>query len=331
MIQFLNRPVKSFNLEITNRCVLKCPGCARTNNSEILTNLSDLSLESIQQIFAHSDPDFFKGMKIDLCGVFGDSIYHPQFLEVIAFLKTKQFLLNVETNGSYKKTQWWLALGALLSHGDTVTFSIDGLEDTNPIYRINSNWNDIMNGIQTLKGQTQLIWKFIIFKHNQHQIDEARKRADSLGMTQFVLKKSGRFVADDPFRPDSEENVGVETYTKKALSDNESNHIIVTPRCLNGKNIGITYDGHLYPCCTSSTKTQGWFEQNKEFRNLKSHSLSTILLNPKWNELEQIWKDQKDIPAICQEYCGIYQPKFSTKDSSIFKNRDRVVETFPNE
>jgi sulfatase maturation enzyme AslB (radical SAM superfamily) len=56
-----------------------------------------------------------------------------------------------------------------------ITFSIDGLEDTNKIYRINSEWESIMNGFNTIKKYgIKTVWKFIVFRHNQHQIEEAK-------------------------------------------------------------------------------------------------------------------------------------------------------------
>ena len=71
-------------------------------------------------------------------------------------------------------------------------FSIDGLEDTNPIYRVNSKWNTIMDGASTLineldkqQKQTQVSWRFIIFEHNYHQIVDIYKLAKQMRFHNF--------------------------------------------------------------------------------------------------------------------------------------------------
>ena len=51
MLNFLGRPISSFNLEITNRCMLQCSACARTNNQEILKDLKDLPTEILDNLF----------------------------------------------------------------------------------------------------------------------------------------------------------------------------------------------------------------------------------------------------------------------------------------
>jgi len=50
----------------------------------------------------------------------------------------------MNSNGALQNANRWSKLGSLLSrHADYVVFSIDDLEDTNHIYRINVDWKSL--------------------------------------------------------------------------------------------------------------------------------------------------------------------------------------------
>ena len=36
-------------------------------------------------------------------------------------------------------------------------------------------------------------WDYIVFKHNEHQVEEARKLSKELGFFEFQIKKTSRF------------------------------------------------------------------------------------------------------------------------------------------
>lgn len=207
--QFLNQPIDSFHLEITSKCALACPRCPRTIYKGEY-KVEDLPLELIKKRFTPEilDPVRF----ILMCGDHGDPIYHSQFHEVIGYFKEHGKKLTINTNGSRRKAEWWEKTVDILEKRDWIKFSIDGLEDTNHLYRQKSQWNDIRDAIEICRGKTTMIWKFIVFKHNQHQVHKAEKLAEQMGFDQFVIVRSHLFGKDwlkegeteDPFMPDSE-------------------------------------------------------------------------------------------------------------------------------
>ena len=314
------REVKSINLEITNKCMLRCSKCARTNNPEIHKNLTDLKLEQISSIFtddviATLSDDFV----INLCGVYGDSIYHQNFHEVIKFLKLKGLKLNIETNGSYKDEKWWGDLLSYLSPEDIITFSIDGLKDTNHLYRVNSRWEDIMMGMRlAVQSPVKVYWKYIVFSHNEHQLGEAKKLAKNLGVNRFIIRKSGRYNQGDDLMPDKKW-VGLEYLTKVTIdelrkeSENIDDEVVIVPRCINSqKNLGVTFDGHVFPCVTSSSEKNGWFAQKKSNFDLTKYSLDEILKSDAQQELEFKLEKASTAPKVCLEYCGVKKSQFKS-------------------
>ena len=67
--------------------------------------------------------------KFLLCGDYGDSIYYPDLLKLIQRFRN-QVSFNIVTNGSRQTEKFWHNLSAVLTKDDSVTFAIDGLEDT---------------------------------------------------------------------------------------------------------------------------------------------------------------------------------------------------------
>ena len=74
-----------------------------------------------------------------------------------------------------------------------VVWGIDGLEDTNHIYRVGAKWEKIINNAKAFIDAGGIAsWQFIEFEHNKHQIEEAKQLAKELGFKEFRLVSSTR-------------------------------------------------------------------------------------------------------------------------------------------
>jgi MoaA/NifB/PqqE/SkfB family radical SAM enzyme len=172
-------PIKKFSVELTNRCSLACPNCSRTSIDRKgfihdISKTKQLDLDLIQKIFPAWLKDKNNGFVIDFTGNLGDAIYHPQFHEIITYIKSINIKVQVTTNGSHRSKAWWEKTASILGPEDLIVFSVDGLKDTNHIYRINAKWEDIMEAISICVPHTKVQWKWIVFRHNEHQIEEAK-------------------------------------------------------------------------------------------------------------------------------------------------------------
>lgn len=196
---------KTHHIELTSRCnltCLKCPRTFRLNEGTFVKQ--DLDWEIFK--FIVDDP---KKQKFTLCGNTGDPIYYPKFIEAIEYIKNAGKSFNLNTNGSGKTLDWHKKWIEFSDNTDHVTISIDGLEDTSPIYRVGQKPEESFELLEYLgkryhldKSKTKIKWDFIIFKHNQHQLAEAKQRADNIPVTiNFV--RSGRWDGlNDPLLPD---------------------------------------------------------------------------------------------------------------------------------
>ena len=316
--KFLDSPIQSFNIEGTNWCYLKCSACDRTIRKDHVKKRNDLSYSIFERFITNDLVDVdLKKVAFNFCGIYGDNLYHPEILDIFKLIKSKGSRISLETNGSYKTADFWNELKTILTPYDTVTFSVDGLEDTNHLYRKGSSWKHIIEAME-ICGDSNIDteWKYIVFKQNQHQIETAKQLAKKLKINTFLLRYSGRFLKDDPLLPDPE-YIGLQqkhwdAVKKSKLQDNLDQDITILPRCTTGKNIGITNEGLVLPCLTFHSISNLWIEKNKERLSLKNRSFLDIVNDSVWYELKELWKQPSKSPFICSKYCGV--PKQDAKN-----------------
>jgi len=187
-----------WHLEPSAVCTLKCPRCPRTEHPNTPWLNYNMDLEFVKSFLT---PDILKNQvqRITMCGDVGDPIYCKDYIEICRYIKSINPKIHIFTitNGSYKKPAWWAELGSVLNQYDTVNFSVDGYDnDSNNLYRINSNWDSIIEGIQSLRksnSQVFINWAAIVFSFNQDQLDNIAQQAKLLGMDGLQLTKSTKF------------------------------------------------------------------------------------------------------------------------------------------
>lgn len=191
--------IRTVHLEITDKCNAACPMCARNiNGGEDNPQLpgTELSIDDIKQIFR---PEFVKQLdRMYMCGNYGDPIAARDTLETFQYFRehNDKINLSMHTNGSAKRPDWWRQLAYALGSKGYVVFSIDGLEDTNHLYRQNTVWSKIMENAQAfIDAGGRARWDYIVFAHNEHQVEEAEALANKMGFERFQYKKSARFFS----------------------------------------------------------------------------------------------------------------------------------------
>lgn len=191
---------KILHLEISSKCALKCSACPRTNFIEKI-NASDLDPSLIKKAL-QSGPEY---KEILLCGNHGDPIYHKEFHSVLKLLIDAPGSphMTIATNGSYRNEDWWLETASLLREQDYIIFGIDGLKDTSWMYRSGNDWESIDLAVRTVKKHSKcnVVWQWILFNYNEHQIEEAAQQAKNWGVDLFTLIGSSRHKSVDTYKP----------------------------------------------------------------------------------------------------------------------------------
>lgn len=185
----------NIELELTTICTLGCPACPRNYQKHLKKewHTGNMPLEKVKWIADNTD---FK--EYLFVGCYGDPIYHPDIVEILDYYNSKGKTVFIETNASNTKPELWNKIADLDLSYTTWTFSVDGLRDTNSIYRIRSNWKHITYAMQTILAMPEerrpyTLWKWIEFPFNQHQTNKARELAKEWGFNSFEARKSTRW------------------------------------------------------------------------------------------------------------------------------------------
>lgn len=344
------------HVEITNRCNAACPMCARNDfggRTKENLNLDEWSKADIDNIFNNQ---FSNLENVMFCGTHGDPCVAEHSLYAIERIKkTTDATVEFYSNASLRNSEWWYNLGSMLKNkkpnhwhyrkNDLAIFSVDGLEDTNHLYRRQTNFNKIMENAEAfLKAGGIARWDFIVFKHNEHQVEEAEKLASKMGFKQFRLRKTSRFDyspdGQDKWRVKNKQG-NIEYYLEppsekyrnpqskkfqeltKQYGTIENYYDSANIECLyknEFRRIYVNAYAEVFPCCYISddsyphvnkiyrdTQEKIFKKYKKDFNSLRKNTWDQIL-NHKWLafDLENSWSSNLENGKLmrCARTCG---------------------------
>ncbi|ACL76686.1 radical SAM protein [Ruminiclostridium cellulolyticum] len=182
----LSAPSKVY-FEITRRCNLKCVYCYNNSRKDFSKELEK------EQIFRLIDELYEAGtFEIRLTG--GEPTLHPDFFEIVKYIKSKNFFISLGTNGVWRD-------GLIETIGQSgirvVIISLDGTEEYNDQSRGKGTFKAITNTIKQLKkfGNITLKINSVICRENRDQLEKIVALADELGIDGVnlaPLRVSGR-------------------------------------------------------------------------------------------------------------------------------------------
>lgn len=197
--------IKQIHLELTDKCNAGCPMCPRYLDYGSKLNpylpLDEITLDQFKTWFPRRIISNI--LRVYACGNYGDPIMARDTLEIFKYIRynSTECGIAMHTNGSARSREWWTELATLMTDNirtDATIFSIDGLEDTNHLYRRGTDFNKIINNAKIFIDAGGLAkWDFIVFRHNEHQVEDARQIAKELGFIDFNVKKTTRWPMFD--------------------------------------------------------------------------------------------------------------------------------------
>jgi MoaA/NifB/PqqE/SkfB family radical SAM enzyme len=268
--------------------------------------------------------------RITMCGDVGDPIYCKEYIEICRYIKSvnPQIHIFTITNGSHKKPEWWAELGSVLNEYDTVNFSVDGYDDaSNNLYRVNSNWDSIIDGIRSLRRANQHVfinWAAIVFKFNQDHLVFITSQARGLGIDGLQLTKSTKFGSKygeayggdhDTLEPSAEWISSSHRYERSMinisgrnlpnqdyLEHNREQYIKIkqqykdqpiVPMCeIGNRGLYVNAEGVLFPCSWTSFPYHSLSDGNKTIKWEDSFFAQyRDRMNLRTRSLEEITKD----------------------------------------
>jgi hypothetical protein len=312
---------------------------------------------SWQDVLTIFDPRLINLQNVMFCGTHGDPCVAKNSLPAIEHIKRHtDATVEFFSNASLRKPEYWYELGKLLNEkkpdhthyrkNDLAVFSVDGLGDTNHIYRRGTNFERIMENAEAfLKAGGIARWDFIVFKHNEHQVEEAQKLAEKMGFKQFRIRRTSRF----DYSPDDatkwrikDKNGSIVGYLEppsdtfrnqegdklanlKEHYGGLTNYFDAVPiNCLyknQFKRIYVNAYAQVFPCCyisndvypasnqvTQDTKEKVFDRWGYKFNSLRYNDWNDIL-NHEWfrHELEDSWNERLNNGKLqrCARTCGV--------------------------
>ena len=300
LTSFNLRKIKVLHLEPTTVCNAACPQCDREN--PILytkNNQCELDLKDIKKLVSIS---VIKNLdKMFMCGNFGEPAAANHALEIYQYFKqiNPNITLGLNTNGGVKHPRWWKKLAETFNNPlDYVVFSIDGLEDTNHVYRKNVVWNRVIENAQAfIDAGGSAHWDMLIYRHNEHQVDQAQDLAKKMGFTWFRAKVSKRFnlIPVDFLQPPEGWHL-----------PNVDNPDTISCHALKEESLFLAANGEYLPCCFMGPRI---FHRDK--------TLDIALNTPCFQGVIDSW--QKSPFQICKDTCGTS----NAESTSSFENQWR--------
>jgi MoaA/NifB/PqqE/SkfB family radical SAM enzyme len=195
-------------IELTNYCNARCNLCEREQvhngkipgEPEVHLNNRFLTLKEIEKAFSG---DWNALYKVAFIGSVDEPTINPEIFEIIEFFQKKFHGHNeiiIATNGGARDEEFWSRMGKIsYEHNNQfnmsfyVIFGIDGLEDTNHLYRKNVKWDILQRNFRAyISAGGVADWQFIPFSWNKHQIEDAREFAKKEGFDKFIILDSIR-------------------------------------------------------------------------------------------------------------------------------------------
>jgi MoaA/NifB/PqqE/SkfB family radical SAM enzyme len=295
-------------LEASTLCQLRCHVCPLAQGKTGILGRGYLRFSDFQR-FVEQNPRI---RNIELSN-YGEIFKNPDLEDIITFAHKKKINLTA-LNGVNLNTVNENIMEGLVKYGFKVIYvSIDGASrDTYRIYRRGGDLDVVLKNIERINDYKHkygrqfplLVWQFVVFGHNEHELPAAKKMARSLNMG-FVVKlnwnKSYSPVKDEDFVRREMGYKTQEHYEKK-------NKRLSTPYCFQlWDSPQINWDGKLLGCCVN---------RRKDFGNVFEKGLESCLKSEKYTYakkmLEGKVEPRKDIACFdCPYFDEVRSNKFT--------------------
>jgi MoaA/NifB/PqqE/SkfB family radical SAM enzyme len=248
---FLRFP-KKVHIELSDLCNAKCPMCKRNDpytleETDLVKNVN-LDYDIIYKSF--------NGRKYDqvmMCGNNGEPFMHKDIYKILEFFSTNTKCLIANTNGSLRNEDFWFKLGKLPNL--EVVWGIDGItQESHHQYRVNTSLEKILKNAKAfIDGGGKAIWQMIVFKHNEHEIEQAKKLSKEMGFFEFRFVHTKRFYRSETHKymfKGVEYSLEKSEYTKThPITFYKNKEYTINCQAQETEEFYLEATGEVWPCC----------------------------------------------------------------------------------
>jgi MoaA/NifB/PqqE/SkfB family radical SAM enzyme len=244
-------------IEPSNYCNLKCPLCP-SGNGAMTRAKGNMGFDEfttlIDEIADHTI--------IVLMWNQGEPYLNSDLNKMVNYLHQKKIVSVVSTNGHFIRNESE-ADDIIKSGLDEMIVSFDGADqETYSKYRVGGNIEQVIQGIKLLVkskdklkvSKPEINLQYIVMKHNESDIEKAKKIADTLSVDKFIIKTAQVYT-------DSDASEYLPQNNELSRYDTKDGKISVKGQPNGCKYLwyasAINWDQSVSPCC---------FDKNADFK-----------------------------------------------------------------
>ena len=199
-----------------------------------------------------------------------------------------------------------------------MVFCLDGLREQLSLYRINASYDKIIENARAfIDAGGNAEWRMTVFKHNQHQIEEAEELARKQGFKHFSIQYStrndieGTFTYKDKSYELLPQDIWKEwEHTKKERDEYTEVGNIVCKFQVNN-SLYVDFTNRVWPCCYLPNAK--WLVGDQKFyddyfydksNNLLEKSLEEIMNDTFYDVLQMSWHEKSSCLKPCSSICS---------------------------
>ncbi|MFA7381568.1 MAG: radical SAM/SPASM domain-containing protein [Bacteroidia bacterium] len=293
----------SISIEPTTSCNLRCPQCPSglrefTRPTGMLQN--DVLKKVIDELHTTLAYITFYFQ--------GEPYLNKNFLEYVKYASERKIYTATSTNAHYLDEE--TAKKTVTSGLDRLIISIDGVDqESYAKYRVGGNLEKVILGTRNIvewkkkmnSSTPHIIWQFIVFRHNENQIDQIKLLGSEIGVDEVAIKTAQIY----DYKQGNElipQNEKYSRYSGAGITYRIKNKLL--NHCWRmWQGCVITWDGKIVPCC---------FDKDGSYQlgGLNETSFRSIWRGDKYNTFRRlIQKSRKevDICANCTEGTKVWE------------------------
>jgi len=269
-----------------NYCNLSCPFCP-TGQKRGARTKGKLSLDEFKLIL---DKLGHYLIHIDLVN-WGEPLLNEQIYDMVKYAKKFQADIKIDTNLTHLGEE--SAKKLVLSGLDKIVVSIDGItQQTYSKYRRGGNFKVAMDNLKLLLQKRKelgskkpyITWQFLVFKHNEHEIDYVKKIGEKLGVDHVGITKA--FIGDKDWIP---QNPELSNYKQEEInSDLTFEHFKEIGEAFCNwpwEAVAINSNSSVSVCCSVE-------DEKDDFGNFFDQPFEYIWNSPKYQQARDYIRDK---------------------------------------
>ncbi len=296
-------------LEPSNVCNLHCLTCA--TGAKMMTRPAE---QMSYDLFCHIIDQVKDYIHLLVFWSWGEPFINKEATAMIRYAKDQGLLVHTSTNGHFFLTRE-SARHVVDSGLDSLIFAVDGLDQiTYQRYRKGGSLQSVLASIENVLAERssagvnhpRVTLRFIVMRHNEHQVDKVREFARQLGVDNVSFRSANvnraKVNMEAELTPDTEKYQQF-IYDRKPLGK----LLFRQEQCYCHRpyaNLTIFSSGEVVSC-------ENDFNASISFGNAATQSISDIFFSPRFRAFYKKFPENLDTFRFCKE-CEIHGMKHQT-------------------